>query len=207
MVGPNFLRTQDARIDGSSICYVRSWFWPVSLWSGPPLFLSKNAQQVQKVTLFFFIWRGEEIGLWFWYIWMVWWLNFFLNFFIFLNFSHLQGETMGQSWTTSANFGYVPCLQTNWIFHRFLKGCFSLINTTSGEIFSKIGQYLGELGSKNPTKKGYFIDDESVQKTFKIYNLTTTKYTLMKHNATICIFMTPCIWQKKSMKIIGRQRV
>lgn len=123
-MGPNFLRIQDARIDGSSICYVRSWFWPVRLWSGPPLVLSKNAQQVQKVTLF---WRGEEIGLWFWYIWMVRWLNFFLIFFIFLNFSHLQGGNNGSKLDHKCKLWYVPCLQTNWIFHRFLKRFLSLI--------------------------------------------------------------------------------
>ena len=131
--------------------------------------------------------------------------EFFPEFFYFPQFQPSSGGNNGSKLDHKCKLWYVSCLQTNWIFHRFLKR-FSLTNT-SGEIFSKIGQYLGELGSKNPTKKGYFIDDESVQKTFNIYNLTTTKYTLMKHNATICIFMTPCIWQKKSMKIIGRQRV
>ena len=55
--------------------------------------------------------------------------------------------------------------------------------TTSGQTFSKIERYMGNMGQK--TKRVYFMDAESMQKTLKIFNFTTTYAILMKRTTDI----------------------
>ena len=61
-------------------------------------FPAKNSQNRAKNNKFF-LEKQEEICPWFCDIWIALWLKFF---------GYLQGETGSQSWTKSANFGYLP---------------------------------------------------------------------------------------------------
>ena len=93
-----------------------------------PCFLPKIAKTAQKVIVFF-LRNGEEIGHWFYNIWIARWINFFLKKVLsFFDIGHLQGVKWGQNWTKSANFRYLPFLQNLYaIFRRFFKQCFSLL--------------------------------------------------------------------------------
>ena len=76
----------------------------LTLWfSTLPCFRAKIVQILQKVILFF-LERGEKIEPWLWHIWIAQWLKVSPLLLIFFDFSHLQRETCGQSWTKSANF-------------------------------------------------------------------------------------------------------
>ena len=53
--------------------------------------------------------------------------------------------------------------------------------------------YWGELGPKNPPKKGYLIDAELIRKTLKIYKLPTAN--------AIRIKLTMIMYGKNSVQI------
>ena len=80
-----------------------------------PCFLAKIAQILQKVVVFF-LERGDEIEPWFWHILITQWLTAYI-----FRFWPSSGETFGQSWTKSANFGSVSFLL---IFQFIFNQCF-----------------------------------------------------------------------------------
>ena len=80
-------------------------------------FLAKIAETLQKVIVFSPE-RGKETEPWFWHI---------PQLLIFFDFGHLQGETCGQSWTNSANFGSVSFSEKFESFKFFFKQCFCLL--------------------------------------------------------------------------------
>ena len=82
-----------------------------------PCFLAKIAQILQKVVVFF-LERGDEIEPWFWHILITQWLTAYI-----FRFWPSSGETFGQSWTKSANFGSVSFLL---IFQFIFNQCFLL---------------------------------------------------------------------------------
>ena len=65
-------------------------------------------------------------------------------------------------------------------FKKFSNKVFVYLSATFGENFGKIGSCFGGVRTQQPPKKGYFMDAESVRKTLKTYNLTTTYAILMK---------------------------
>ena len=65
-------------------------------------------------------------------------------------------------------------------FKKLSNKVFVCQSATFGENFGKIGPCLGGVKAQKPPKKGYFTNAESVRKTLKTYNLTTTNAILMK---------------------------
>ena len=104
--------------------------------------------------------------------------------FIFFDFGHLQGETGGQSWTKSANFGSVSFSLKLKSFKLF-KQCFCLLEYY---LWWKLRQYWTTFEgarAQKPPKKSHFKDAESVRRTLETFNLTTTNAILMKCNTVI----------------------
>ena len=79
------------------------------------LFPGKNSPDIAKSGLFF-LERGDEIEPWFWHILITQWLTAYI-----FRFWPSSGETFGQSWTKSANFGSVSFLL---IFQFIFNQCF-----------------------------------------------------------------------------------
>ena len=90
---------------------------------------------------------------------------------ISFNFSHLQEEMRGQSWTKSANCESVPFplisnpskkFQTVFLFARVLPPV----------RISDILDHIGVVRAQKSPKNGYFVDAESVRKSLEIFNVT-----------------------------------
>ena len=90
------------------------------------------------------------------------------------------GINRAQKRTKTVNFEYVPFV----LKHLILKDCsqtiFVLQYIPSGEIFNKIEPYSREKSTRNPPKRGYFMDAALPQKHLKIHNLGTRNAILMK---------------------------
>ena len=71
-------------------------------------------------------------------------------------------------WVKIVNFGCVSFEPKFKILKDFRNTVFVLLRTTSGN-FSKIELFLGEYSPKN-TKRGHFMDAESIKKKFKLHN-------------------------------------
>ena len=141
-----------------------------------PCFLAKIAQILQNWSCFF-LERGEEIEPWFWHIWIAQWLKVSPLLLIFFDFGHLQVETCGQNWTKSANFGSVSF---SLILQFLFKKCFCLREYYLWWEFRQYLTIFGRVRAQKPPKKGHFMDAESVRKTLKTFNLTTSNAIMMK---------------------------
>ena len=101
---------------------------------------------------------------------------------IVFDFSYLQWETGGQRWTKNTKFWSAlfhknsnpsKMFQTNFLFARVLP----LVR------ISAILEYI--WGSKGPNiSQKELLNAESVRKTLKMFNLTTTNAILMKYTDT-----------------------
>ena len=70
-------------------------------------------------------------------------------------------------WTKTVNFRCVP-FETKFKFKKdFSSTVFVLFETTSGQSFSKIKQYLGGVNAQQISNRGHFMNAESIQKSFK----------------------------------------
>ena len=79
--------------------------------------------------------------------------------------------------------------------------CLSYSKTTSGQNLNKIKQYLGEQ-SLNAPKIDHFMDTESIRKTLKTFNFTTTNAIPMK--LTTDIYLTKVFHLPKSLGVAQR---
>ena len=85
------------------------------------LFPGKKAQILQKVIVFF-VEREKETEPLFWHIWIAQWLKFFpAPAYPFFDFGYFQGETSGQSWPKSENFGSISFSWKLESFRLFLE--------------------------------------------------------------------------------------
>ena len=155
--------------------FVKSWFqhWFVSL----PCFRAKITQILRKV----FPERWDEIKTWFSLIWIAQRLIFFHRYCLsFFNFGHLHKETGGQSWTKSANFRSAAFSWKLNSFKFFFKQCFCLLEYYLKQECRQCWTIFGGIMTQKPSREGHFMDAESVRKTLKTFNLTTTNAILMK---------------------------
>ena len=155
--------------------FVKSWFqhWFVSL----PCFRAKITQILRKV----FPERWDEIETWFSLIWIAQRLIFFHRYCLsFFNFGHLHKETGGQSWTKSANFRSASFSWKLNSFKFFFKQCFCLLEYYLKQECRQYWTIFGGIMTQKPSSEGHFMDAESVRKTLKTFNLTTTNDILMK---------------------------
>ena len=134
-----------------------------------PCFLAKVAQILQKVIVFFRE-RGEEIDPWFWHILIAQWLKscYCLSFSIPAIFRGKWVVTVRGKVETLG-----PCL-----FHGNSNFC--LLQYYLWWEFRQYWNIFGGVRAQKPPKKGYFMVAESVRKTLKTFDLTTTNTILIK---------------------------
>ena len=147
-----------------------------SLIFDPNLFPGKNSPNIAK-KIVLFLERCEEIEPWFWYIWITQWLRFFPTTAYLFRFRPSSG---GTGWTKSANFGSASFSWKLESFNFFFKQCFCLIGYYLCWELRQYRTILRGVRGQKPRKKGHFVDVESVRKTLKTFNLTTTNAILMK---------------------------
>ena len=104
----------------------------------------------------------------------------FAQIFVFSNILVFLGVHWTWKWTKIVTFGCVPLHSKFKIFGRFFKSWFSLHETYLRWKFQQDWIIFGGLRAQTPPRKDHFMDAESVQKTLKILNLTTTDVILMK---------------------------
>ena len=107
-------------------------------------FFQPKMAQTGKKVIAFFRYRGKEIELCFFYIWIDQRRKLFPNRFTFFDSGHLQAETGSESWTKSANFDSLMFLYNLEFFKYYSNVKVLCLKTTSGENLCKIGQYCGE---------------------------------------------------------------
>ena len=144
----------------------------------------KMAQTLQKVIVFF-LQRGEEIEPSFWHIWTAQWLNFFPSFAYLFRFRlGWKRQTLGPSL-------YHENSNPSNFFQTVLFFFFRVL------LLVRILAILHHFGdSKGPitSHKGHFMVDESLCKTLKTFDLTTTNAILMK--LTKIIYLHESVNQK-----------
>ena len=92
---------------------------------------------------------------------------------VFSNIFGFPAVNSTSKWTKTVNFRYVPFEPKFNISKHFSNTVFSLLETTSGHIFSKSSNICPKR-AKNIPKRSHFISAESIEKTLKIFNFTTT---------------------------------
>ena len=161
-------------------------FWIVI----PSCFLSKIAQTVQKVIIFFPD-RGEEIEPWFWHIWISREAKgFSALLLIFFDFGHPQGKRgvrIGPKVLTLdmslfyENSNPLKKFQTTFLFSRIL----TLVRV------SVKSEHIWRSKSSKTSLKALFHWSwklKLVRKTLKIYNLTITNAILMKRTTIMYLY-------------------
>ena len=103
----------------------------------------------------------------------------FATILVFSNIFGFPAEHWPPKWNKTVNFGCLLFTLKFKILKDFSNTLFALLETTFGQNFSKIEQYLGEKGHKKP-KSGHFMDVESIRKNLKIFKITTTNAIQMK---------------------------
>ena len=112
---------------------------------------------------------------------------FFAENFVFGNIFGFLAINWTPKCTKAVDFGCVSFEPKRKILKDFSKTMFFLLETSAGQNFSKIEQYLEGKSPPPPTtqthtpkKGGHFMDAESIRKTLKVFNFTTTCTILMK---------------------------
>ena len=90
---------------------------------------------------------------------------------ISFNFSHLQEEMRGQSWTKSTNFESVPFPLISNPSKKF-RTVFLFARVLPPVRISDLWDHIGAVRAQKPPKNGYFVDAESVRKSLEIFNVT-----------------------------------
>ena len=148
----------------------------------------------QKVIVFN-LKNWDRIGPWVCNIRIVRCLNFIRQILSFFDFDLLHWVNWAQGWGKTQkkkkkkNFANVQFSKNFWniVFPSF--------STTSGANFSKIRQYLGELGLKISRKwpNSWILHcHENIWKFITWQPQMISKWNLTR----LCVFMRPFIWQK-----------
>ena len=110
--------------------------------------------------------------------------------------------------TQSLQFCYIlgPSWSSIWVkiqnFEGFFKHCVFLIGTLHlVKISARLNNIWGSKGPKLP-RKGHFMNVESIRKTLKIFNFTTTNAILMK--LTTDIYLNKVFHLTKSWGVTHR---
>ena len=106
----------------------------------------------------------------------------FRHYCLFFYVGHLKAETVR------------PFSVKTRIFQKIFKQCCFLLEYY---LWSEVRQYwtiFGGVRTQQHPKKGHFVDSESIRKTLKIFNLTTTNATLMK--LTTIMYLHECVNRK-----------
>ena len=99
---------------------------------------------------------------------------------LFFWFRPSSGGKMGSKLDQTCKFWLYAVSVKIWIFERFLKHCFSLLEYYLWWKFNQNRTIFGGVRVTKPPKLGHYMDAGSVQKTLKIYNLTITHAILIK---------------------------
>ena len=137
-------------------------FDPSPLTFDRTLFSSKNIPNTAERNCVFFRKRGEAIKTYLGGSMNEGFPHYCLYIFSYY-FRHLQQEKTCQSWTKSANFGFVPFPYVLESFKNISNSVFVCQSTTSGENFGNIGPHWG-IRAQKPPKKSYFVNAELVRK-------------------------------------------
>ena len=110
--------------------------------------------------------------------------HYLLSFSILAIFREKRVVKVGHKVQTLARFFFMK----TWILQSLFKQCFCLLlNVFECYLWWEFSAMLGHIwGSKGPksSQKELFMDAESIRKTLKTFNLTTTTAILMKSAAT-----------------------
>ena len=148
--------------------------WFVSL----PCFLGKIAQILQKVIVFF-LERGYEVEPWFWHVWIAQWLKFLPTRAYLFRFRSSGGNGWSKLDQKVQTLRRLFFMKT-WILQVFFKQCFCLLEYYLWWEFRQHWTIFVGVRAQKPSRKGHIMDTESLRKTLKIFNLTSTNAILMK---------------------------
>ena len=156
--------------------------------------IEKIAQILHKVIVFFQE-RGEEKEPWFWHIWIAQWPKFFPTTAYLFRFRPSSGgnewSKLDQKYELRVRLFFIK----TQILQFFFKQCFCLLEYYFRWIFWQYWIIFGAVRAKKPPTKSHFMAAESVRKTLKTFNLTTTNAILMKLS-TIIMYLHESINRK-----------
>ena len=165
-------------------------------WQFRPNLVPKNVFWLNFPRILWFFW---DLGLTLSIIAKV---TVFAEILVFSNFFGFLAVNWAPKWTKTVNFSCIPYEPKFMILKDFPNIVFFLLDITSGQSFNKIKQYLGEWRPKKSSKRTIFMDTESIQKTLKFFNFTTTFAILMKLIANIYILIRAFIRQNLGVYLI-----
>ena len=167
--------------------FVKFWLnlWFVTL----TYFLTKAVQILRKVIVIF-LERGEEIEPWFWHIWIAQWLKFFpITAYLF----RFRPSSWGNGWSMldqKCKLWLRLFFMKTRILQVFFKQCFCLLEYYLWREFRQYWTIFVGVRAQKPSKKSHFMDAESIRKTLKTFDSTTTNAILMKLTTIIYLQMS-----------------
>ena len=151
----------------------------------PNLFPGKNSPNIAKSDRVFPE-RVEEIEPWFWHIWMAQWLKLFPATAYRFRFRPSSGGNGRSKSDQKCKLWVRLFFMKTRILYSFLNNLFVARVLPLVRILTILNHIWGSKSPKT-SQKCHFMDAESVRKTLKTFNLTSTNAIMMKLSTTMCL--------------------